>query len=269
MATPSSFRCVADRFDVGKGTAWRCLRKVCNALYYHLHTFIKWPSNEETRTTISFIKNKFKFPNVIGAIDGTHIKIDAPKDYPECYINRKGYSSLQLQVICDQNLKFIHCYAGEAGSVHDMRVFKLSGVEKLCTDDNFPDDSHLLGDAAYSINKYIMVPFKNNGHLTESQNNFNKCLSSSGMMVERSIGLLKGRFRSLLDRLPMRRTDLIPKYIVCCCILHNICILRNDLIEIPLIVQSEEFSCESNILTQQKKQEGLDKKNAIMYQLAL
>jgi len=36
--------------------------------------------------------------------------------------------------------------------------------------------------------------------------------------------------------LPMYRTDLIPKYIIACCILHNICLLKNDVINIPIIV---------------------------------
>lgn len=39
------------------------------------------------------------FPKVIGAIDGTHINIIAPKNCPEAYINRKGHHSIQLQVI--------------------------------------------------------------------------------------------------------------------------------------------------------------------------
>lgn len=43
-------------------------------------------------------------------------------------------------------------YVGQVGSVHDMRVFKLSGFENMCTDDNFPENNHILGDAAYSRN---------------------------------------------------------------------------------------------------------------------
>lgn len=38
------------------------------------------------------------FPKTIGAIDGTHIRIDAPKENPVDYINRKGFHSIQLQV---------------------------------------------------------------------------------------------------------------------------------------------------------------------------
>lgn len=39
------------------------------------------------------------FPNVIGAIDGTHnYKLPAPRKHPENYVNRKGHYSIQLQV---------------------------------------------------------------------------------------------------------------------------------------------------------------------------
>ena len=38
------------------------------------------------------------FPNVIGAIDGTHIKIDKPVRDAESYINRKGYYSVQVSI---------------------------------------------------------------------------------------------------------------------------------------------------------------------------
>lgn len=106
-------------------------------------------------------------------------------------------------MICDHELKFTYVYARQVGSVHDMRVFRLSGFENLCTPQNFPENSHLLGDAAYSIQKYVMVPFKDNGHLTEAQITYNIRLSAARIMIERAIGLLKGRFRSLLDKLPM------------------------------------------------------------------
>lgn len=36
------------------------------------------------------------FPGVIGAIDGTHIKIDKPTVDPDSYMNRKNYYSIQV-----------------------------------------------------------------------------------------------------------------------------------------------------------------------------
>jgi len=152
------------------------------------------------------------------------------------------------------------------GSVHDMRVFRLSNVENMLTNENFPHDSHILGDAAYRLTKHVMVPFKDNGHLTERQINFNKRLSSARMIVERSLGLLKGRFRSILDTLPMRRTDLIPKYIIACCILHNICLLQNDMIDIPIIINEPNIA-QLQLEENGEQREGIEKRNGIMYLL--
>jgi len=112
-----------------------------------------------------------------------------------------------------------------------------------------------------------MVPFKDNGHLTESQINYNTCHSKSRIMIERALGLLKGRFRSMLDRLPFTRTDLIPKYIVACCILHNICILHNDFIEILVIINEPEHIPYNDINNIERKNQGKQKRIAIMYQL--
>jgi len=38
------------------------------------------------------------FPRTIRAINGTHIRINASKENPVDYINRKGFHSIQLQV---------------------------------------------------------------------------------------------------------------------------------------------------------------------------
>lgn len=138
-------------------------------------------------------------------------------------------------MIHDESLQLIHCFCGYPGSVHDQRVFRVSEVHDMCSDHSFfPGDTHIIGDAAYAIQQHLLVPYKNNGRLTARQTNFNYCLSSARMAVERSIGLLKGRFRSLLGVLPMTRTDLIPKYIMACCVLHNVCLFFNDVIVMPI-----------------------------------
>lgn len=91
-------RCVSDRFNIGKATAWRSVYRVINALYKKVGMFINWPSTEEAENCMETIEHLYGFPNVIGAIDGTHIKIAAPKDNSDSYVNRKGFHSIQLQV---------------------------------------------------------------------------------------------------------------------------------------------------------------------------
>jgi len=83
------------------------------------------------------------------------------------------------------------------------------------------------------------------------------------MIVERSLALLKGLFRSILDTLPMTRTDLIAKYVVACCILHNICLLHNDIMDIPLIVNEIQFAPIHNVIHHENREQGIQKRNVI------
>ena len=46
-------------------------------------------------------------PCVIGAIDGTHINIPGSSEHRDAYINRKGFPSMQLQVVCDKSMHFL------------------------------------------------------------------------------------------------------------------------------------------------------------------
>ncbi|XP_071635288.1 putative nuclease HARBI1 [Temnothorax longispinosus] len=230
MATPDSYRSVATKFGVGRATAFRALRRVTYALHCVAPRFIRWPRDQIALNVMERFQRSCGFPNIVGAIDGTHIKIRAPVEDANSYINRKGFHSMNVQVVCDSQGLFTHCYAGQPGSVHDARVFRNSPVARFLEfpEEYFPNDSHIIGDAAYGIHPHIMVPFRNNGHLTIRQTNFNFCLSSSRMAVERAIGQLKICFRILLDCLPLIDIKKIPEFIIACCVLHNICILQND-----------------------------------------
>lgn len=117
-----------------------------------------------------------------------------------------------------------------------MRVFRYCGLQERCNEEYFPDDTHLLADSASSLQTRVMVPYRDNGHLGVEERYFNRILSAARMLIERAIGLLKMRWRILLDRQPMTKTILIPFYILACCILHNICIQRNDEFDYSVII---------------------------------
>jgi len=113
--------------------------------------------------------------------------------------------------------------------VHDQLVFRLSEIQDaLGNPEKFPDDCHLIGDAAYKLHDNLMVPYRDNSYLTERQKNYNYWHSSTRIAIKRAFDLLKGRFRSSLHYLPMTRTDLIAHFILACCVLHNVCIFKDD-----------------------------------------
>ena len=56
--------------------------------------------------------------NIIGAIDGRHIRLQGPMRHASDYINRKGYYSVLLQGICDDRARFIEVFLS-VGTVID------------------------------------------------------------------------------------------------------------------------------------------------------
>ncbi|KAJ8949259.1 hypothetical protein NQ318_022772 [Aromia moschata] len=72
----ASFRDVVDRFNVTISV----LHKIIKRMTY----FLKKQEIEQ------YFRHKNRFPGIIGLIDGTHIKIDKPRDDPASYINRNG-----------------------------------------------------------------------------------------------------------------------------------------------------------------------------------
>ena len=61
-------------------------------------------------------------PGVIGAIDGTHVRIAAPKENAAEYVNRKQQHSINVQVVFDNSYKILDIVARWPGSVHDARI---------------------------------------------------------------------------------------------------------------------------------------------------
>ncbi|XP_071632125.1 uncharacterized protein [Temnothorax longispinosus] len=271
LATPDSLRSIFDRFDVGRSTALYVTRRVINAIIDLAPNVIKWPTNERVNEIWAGFENASGFPKVIGAIDGTHITIPAPTDNSAAYVNRKGRHSIQLQAICDHTCQFIHCYVGHVGSVHDQRVFRLSEVQSYLGDvSKFPEESHLIGDLAYKLHENLLIPYRDNGHLTERQRNYNFVHSSARMAIERAFGLLKGRFRSLLTTLALDRVDLIPLHILACCVLHNICLMKNDILDIEVNEDVHAIDCvRDNNENIQNARAGIIKRDLIAERLRI
>nr|CAI5836736.1 unnamed protein product [Callosobruchus analis] len=277
MATPDSYRSACTKFNVGKATCVRSLRRVCRALHGLAPKFITWPEGQRATDVMVKFEQASGFPKVMGTIDGTHIEITKPRDDAHnSFCNRKGYSSIQVQSVCTSNLLFTSVYAGHAGSIHDARVFSLSRIPQLMQNSTryFSNDSHLVGDPAYPIHPCLMTPYKDNGHLTARQKNYNFCLSSARTAIERAFEVWKSRWRRILDRLPMITIEKIPEYLLAISILYNICILRDDFVAITESTNHNVYlpmaNPQADILNDaERRAAGSAKRDRIMNELAM
>lgn len=83
------------------------------------------------------------------------------------------------------------------------------------------DNYLLLGDSAYPCLKELIVPYRDNGHLTRAQRSFNQKLSSCRVIIENAFGCVKQRFRQLYH-FKLRDIVRMVRVIHACCVLHNI-----------------------------------------------
>lgn len=231
IANTVTFRQLSNLFGISKSSAWKVVVRVSSWLVTISHNYIKWPVEEEMVIQSAKFEQRKGIPGVIGAIDGTHIRINAPKNNKRCYFNRKKYYSLQMQAIVNADMMFMDLHCGEPGSLHDSRILRRSLIFRNATLHErrlFPNNKFIIGDSAYPTKNWLVTPFKDNGHLTEQQTRFNFIHSSTRMVVENAFGLLKGRFRRLQFFTENRNLNLISNLIVSACVLHNMCIMAQD-----------------------------------------
>ncbi|XP_041423619.1 putative nuclease HARBI1 [Xenopus laevis] len=169
-------------------------------------------------------------PNVIGAIDCTHIALIPPSDKERLYYNRKGFHSVNVQVVCDAHTKILDVVAKYPGSSHDSFIFRNSHLhDRLCQGE--AQEGWLLGDNGYQIKPWLITPLLNAE--TRAEQRFNKSHKTTRCIIERTFGILKSRFRCL-DKTGgalFYRPEKVCLIIFCCCILHNFALVHNENID--------------------------------------
>ena len=69
-----SFRSMADRLGISKGSFHASIKRVSSALLEILPEVVKWPETPaEINETSQHFGEKSEFQNIIGAVDGSHI----------------------------------------------------------------------------------------------------------------------------------------------------------------------------------------------------
>ncbi|KAL4715302.1 hypothetical protein ACJJTC_010872 [Scirpophaga incertulas] len=199
-ATGSFYITVGDFGGIHSSTICCIIKKVTEAIASLRPMFITLPrSDEDIRKSQEEFYKIARFPRVISAIDGTHIRVQSPGgNTAEEFRNRKDFFSFNVQAICSAELIFQDIVARWPGSTHDSMIFSNSSVKFHCDNQAF-GNGIILGDSGYEQTNYLLIPFQNP--------------NTPAQML--SIGLR--------CRLPLAQ-DII----VACAILHNLARKKNE-----------------------------------------
>ena len=127
---------------------------------------------------------------------------------------------------------------GWARNLHDYSVFQIIRIGRECMEGKF-QPYKLIRDAAYKVRPWMYCLFKGGKTTISGKDaNWNFIQASTRMCVERTFGILKGRWRVIMKQceVPLRN---IPDIVATCVVLHNLCIVNKEGIEEDWIVEAE------------------------------
>ena len=228
LATGNSMQTIADLYRIGLSTSQLAVTQFVGAIKtILLKKFIRWPSTSTMEKFASEFENLHGIPYVVGAVDGSHILIVAPRFHAADYYNRKGFHSILLQAVVSSKCLFWDFDIGWAGSLHDANLWGRTAIGQFCEAGKLSPYA-LVGDAAYPCRPWMLAPYK--GHkdgLTREEYHWNFMQSSTRMCIERAFGMLKGRWRILLKMIDVHLKN-VPDMVTTCLVLHNMCIVFGD-----------------------------------------
>nr|CAI5838217.1 unnamed protein product [Callosobruchus analis] len=208
---------------MSKATICNVISEVCAAIVEALCDYVKTPSTEEEWLSIAEeFKDKWNFPNCVGAIDGKHCIIQAPIKSGSNFFNYKSTFSIVLMTVVDANYNFIFADVCCQGRISDGGVFRNTIFnQKLQNNElNLPGDQNLPADDAFPLQRHIMKPYAGTHAKGSPKRIYNYRLSRARRIVENAFGILSAVFRVL--RKPMLlQPDKASLIAMTCIYLHN------------------------------------------------
>ncbi|VDL73941.1 unnamed protein product [Nippostrongylus brasiliensis] len=203
-----------------QSTVSRVIRDVSEVFWRRRNEFILWPTEEEQTAMSERFFDICRIPKVVGAIDGTHVKIIAPTESEDSYVNRKGYHSINVGAVADLDSRFIWLSVAFPGKTHDSKVFRMDALYDDLRSGR--RSGVLLGDGAYRLEPFLLKPFLGED-MTEPQVRFTEALQEGRACVARAFGALKRQFQSLQIELQYS-PQTAAKIINAAVCLRNLCI---------------------------------------------
>ena len=133
---------------------------------------------------------------VVGAIDGWLACTNAPAvlntvDYFSGHYFRYG---LNVQAVCDANLRFIFMTTNSPGKTNDARAYSRCSEFRNWVD-NLPEEYFIIGDNAYLLTNKMLIPFSGADRFDEYKRTYNFYLCQLWIRIEMAFGRLTTKWR--------------------------------------------------------------------------
>ena len=184
----------------------------------------------------------------VGAIDGYFQSSNAPfrrkvgNVLAYCLGHYEDYG-VNCQEACDASLHFLYFGVVAPDRTNDNAVFPLcKGLLEAIA--NLPPGLFFVGDAAYTLEEHLHVPFTGADKLDANKDVFNFYLSQMRIRIEMAFGRLVQKF-GILERNLVGQLESSSKIITACSRLHNYVIEEDKPYEMVSggIAMEDEIGC--------------------------
>lgn len=226
---------------MGATTVREVVKSTCKQIWNILQPLYMPDKNEEDWLKIADeFYQRTTFPNIIGALDGKHIRITQPDNTGSQYFNYKKYFSQVLMAWVDADYQFVYIDVGSYGAASDSRVFLNSNMAKRLEENllkipsgrRLPNDESgkrmpfcIVADEAFGLSRHILRPYAKKS-LTILKRIYNYRHTRARRMVECTFGILCNKWR-ILHRAFDVNIEFADNIVKACCILHNY-VRKND-----------------------------------------
>ena len=130
LSTGTFCNVVGDTLQISSASVCRIVKRVCRSILSRMSCLVTMPSVRASMV----IKHAFQalagFPNIIGCIDGTFIKIQKPAINTKEFICRKGFAAINVQIMNGPDMYIYDSIVKWPGTTHDARMFRGSDLKK-------------------------------------------------------------------------------------------------------------------------------------------
>lgn len=198
--------------------------------------FLQWPNESKLKENVNEFESITGIPKIGGSIYTTHIPIIAPKDSVTAYLNKnhternsKTSYSITVQGVVDPKGIFTDICIGWPGSMTNEKILEKSALFQRAKNRGDLKGVWLAGNSGYPLMDFLLVPYTHK-NLTWTQHAFNEKIEEAQRVSKDAFVKLKGRWSCLQKRTEVKLQDL-PVVLGACCVLHNICEMRNEEME--------------------------------------
>ena len=228
---------IASSFRVGQSTVVSIVAEVSDAIWERLAPeLMPVPKKDDWKAIADVFAERWNFPHCVGALDGKHIAIRAPKRSGSLFHNYKGHFSIILLALVDANYLFRVVDVGGYGGSNDSGILWASefgqalraGGLDLPDAEPLPNAEHLgpvpyviIADEAFPLRLDLMRPVPGRYLKTYAERVYNYRLSRARNMVECAFGIMVSQWR-VYTRTMALSVDNAEKVVRATTVLHNL-----------------------------------------------